>query len=233
MTIDIDFLLQAIPNTPEALRPVLDEIIAVDTGNDFITFEVTKIMPIASAKKYAGIGATIVARIKNTRTVFSVDFGVGDVIVPRPEKRRIPSQLVGFESPVVSAYSVESAVAEKLDAILSLMEFSSRMKDYYDILYLSRKFDFDGTTLTEAIARTIDNRGRNFEATRFDLLMALAGDSVMEKKWTAFLRKIKTDEVDFPKMLSLLDQFLRAVVTAATSGRNLTKTWYSIEGQWR
>jgi len=233
VTVDVDFLLQAIPNTPDELRPVLEEIITANTGNDFITFEITKIAPIAVAKKYAGIGATVVARIKNTRTIFSVDIGVGDIIFPRPEKRRLPTQLDDFEPPVVSAYSVESTVAEKLDAILSLMEFSSRMKDYYDILYLSRKFDFDGTTLTEAIARTIDNRDRNFDATLFDQLMALADDPSMKKKWAAFLRKIKTDEVDFPKMLSLLDRFLRVVVTAATSGQNVTKTWYSIEGQWR
>ena len=233
VTVDVDFLLQAIPNTPDELRPVLEEIITANTGNDFITFEITKIAPIAVAKKYAGIGATVVARIKNTRTIFSVDIGVGDIIFPRPEKRRLPTQLDDFEPPVVSAYSVESTVAEKVDAILSLMEFSSRMKDYYDILYLSRKFDFDGTTLTEAIARTIDNRDRNFDATLFDQLMALADDPSMKKKWAAFLRKIKTDEVDFPKMLSLLDRFLRVVVTAATSGQNVTKTWYSIEGQWR
>ena len=50
------------------------------------------------------------------------------------EKRRIPTQLDGFEAPVINTYSIETTVAEKIDAILSLMEFSSRMKDYYDIL---------------------------------------------------------------------------------------------------
>lgn len=43
--------------------------------------------------KYAGIGASIVAGIKKTRKPFGVDFGVGDVIVLKEEKRRIPSQL--------------------------------------------------------------------------------------------------------------------------------------------
>ena len=46
---------------------------------------------------------------------------------------------------------VETTVAEKLDAILSLMEFSSRMKDYYDIYYLANKFDFDGKVLKMCI----------------------------------------------------------------------------------
>ena len=33
------------------------------------------------------------------------------------------------------------------------MEFSSRMKDYYDLCYLANKFDFNGVTLTEALKK--------------------------------------------------------------------------------
>ena len=70
VTVDVDFLLRKVPNTPEQLKPVLEEIIATPTGNDFITFEIKSIEPIAVAKKYAGIGASVVARIKNTKTPF-------------------------------------------------------------------------------------------------------------------------------------------------------------------
>lgn len=134
VTVDVDFLLKKVPNTPERLQILLQEIISCDTGNDFVTFVVKSVMPITIAKKYAGIRASIVACIKNTRTPFSIDFGVGDVIVPNQEKRKIPTQLADFDAPSVNTYSIETTVAEKLDAILSLMEFSSRMKDYYDIL---------------------------------------------------------------------------------------------------
>ena len=88
VTVDVDFLLRQVPNTPEQLKSLLEEIITVPTGNDFVTFEIKDVAPIAVAKKYAGIGASIVARIKNTRTPFSIDFGVGDVIVPKQEKRQ-------------------------------------------------------------------------------------------------------------------------------------------------
>ena len=67
-----------------------------------------------------------------------------------------------FESPTVNTYSVETTVAEKLDAILSLMEFSSRMKDYYDLYYIANKFDFDGAVLTDALRKTFANREHNF-----------------------------------------------------------------------
>ena len=60
VTVDVDFLLRQIPNTPEQLKSILEDI--------------------------------IVAHIKNTRIPFRIDFGVGDVIVPKQEKRQI-SQL--------------------------------------------------------------------------------------------------------------------------------------------
>jgi hypothetical protein len=68
VTADVDFLLRKMPNTPEQLQAILEEIIATQTGNDFITFEIKNVAPIAVAKKYAGIGASLVARIKNKRT---------------------------------------------------------------------------------------------------------------------------------------------------------------------
>ena len=68
VTVDVDFLLRQMPNTPEQLRAVLEEIIVAPTENEFVTFEITDVSPIAVAKKYAGIGASLVANIKNTRT---------------------------------------------------------------------------------------------------------------------------------------------------------------------
>ncbi|MEF9922611.1 MAG: nucleotidyl transferase AbiEii/AbiGii toxin family protein, partial [Anaerovoracaceae bacterium] len=75
VTVDVDFLLRKLPNTIEKLREVLSEIINTESKNDYITFEITSVEPIAMQKKYAGIGATIVAKIKNTKTTFSIDLG--------------------------------------------------------------------------------------------------------------------------------------------------------------
>lgn len=208
VTVDVDFLLRQMPNTPEQLRAVLEEIIAADTGNDFITFEIKSIAPIAVAKKYAGIGASMIARIKNTRTPFSIDFGVGDVIVPQQEKRTIPTQLLDFEAPTINTYSLETTVAEKLDAILSLMEFSSRMKDYYDLYYLANHFEFDNAVLAEAMRKTFSNRGHHFTAEQFEQVMNFDADEGMQKKWKAFTRKIDTETDDFSTVLKTIEAFL-------------------------
>ena len=232
ITVDVDFLLRKIPNTPEQLKTVLKEIIAIPTGNDFITFEIKDVVPIAVAKKYAGVGASVVARIKNTKTPFSIDFGVGDVIVPKQEKRKIPTQLSDFDAPTVNTYSLETTIAEKIDAILSLMEFSSRMKDYYDIYYLANKFDFDGATLTEALKKTFENRGHSFTVEQFDQVMGFADDAAMQKKWKAFVRKIDTKTDDYSTVLKTIKVFLTKPFAAAVGGKDFSEKWFAANSKW-
>ena len=233
VTVDVDFLLRSMPNTPEQLEAILNEIIAEDTGNDFITFEIRSVAPIAVAKKYAGIGASIIARIKNTKTPFGIDFGVGDVIVPYQEKREIPTQLPDFNSPTVNTYSIETTIAEKLDAILSLMEFSSRMKDYYDIYYLANKFDFDGAILTEALKKTFTNRNHNFTLEQFQQMIEFDSDDAMQKKWKAFVKKINTKTDAFEFVLRTIKEFLTAPFTAAIKDKMFDEQWSAAENSWK
>ena len=233
VTIDVDFLLRKLPNTPEEIKSMLKEIIAADTGNDFISFEIKGVAPIAAAKKYAGIGASLVARIKNTKTPFGIDFGVGDVIVPKQEKRKIPTQLDNFEAPTVNTYSLETTVAEKLDAILSLMEFSSRMKDYYDIYYLAAKFDFDGATLTEALKRTFENRGHRFTAEQFEQVMTFGSDHAMQRKWDAFRRKMGTKTEDYDPVLRRIKEFLAGPYNAVMEQAAFDMNWSAEKQIWK
>ena len=232
VTLDVDFLLRRIPNTPEQLKAILEEIIVTDTGNDFITFEIRDVAPIAVTKKYAGIGASLLAKIKNTKTPFGIDFGVGDVIVPKQEKRKIPTQLDDFNAPMVNTYSLETTIAEKLDAILSLMEFSSRMKDYYDLYYLANKFDFDGATLTKALNKTFKNREHHFTVEQFEQIMTFGRDDTMQKKWKAFCRKIDTKTDDFITVLKTIRKFLSEPYNAAVENKEFVETWTASNRKW-
>ena len=232
VTVDVDFLLRNVPNTPERLQTVIETIISTPTNNDFVNFEIKNIAPIAVAKKYTGIGVSLVAQIKNTKTPFSIDFGVGDVIVPKQQKRRIPTQLDDFTAPTVNTYSLETTIAEKIDAILSLMEFSSRMKDYYDIYYLANKFNFDGNVLTEALGETFKNREHNFTVEQFEQVMSFDKDTAMQKKWKAFVRKIDMKTDDYSTVLKTIKAFLTKPFTAAVGGKEFTSKWSANNGEW-
>ena len=214
-TMDIDFLLQRLPNTPERLQLIIEEIISTDTGNDFISFELKNVQTTAVAKKYTGISASLLAKLKNTKTPINIDFGFGDVIVPQQEKRSIPTQLEEFEKPVVNTYSLETTIAEKLDAILDLMEFSSRMKDYYDIYYLSNRFEFDNKKLTEAMKKTFANRNHRFTNKQFEQAMQFGTNTDMQKKWQAFAKKINFNKVDFNEVVRSINDFLKKPFASA------------------
>lgn len=233
VTVDVDFLLRKISNTPEQMETILKEIIAEDTGNDFVAFDIKSVEPISVAKKYAGIGASMVAKIKNTRTPFGIDFGVGDVIVPKKEKRMLPTQLPDFSAPLVNTYSIETTVAERLDAILNLMEFSSRMKDYYDIYYLANKFDFDGKVLTEALRKTFENRGHSFTIEQFEYVVGFDDDTAMQKKWKAFVRKTDIKTNDFGTVMKTINAFLTKPFTTVVEGNTFLDKWTAQDNVWR
>ena len=66
------------------------------------------------------------------------------------QKMHFPVML-NSSPPRLLCYSLESAIAEKPEAIVKLGTLNSRMKDFYDIWALSRRFDFDGSNRTFAI----------------------------------------------------------------------------------
>lgn len=94
VTVDVDFLLRQIPNTPEQLKGILEEVIAIQTGNDFVTFEIKDITPIAVAKKYAGMGASMVAHIKNTRTPLALISVLAISLCQSRKKEKSPLSLM-------------------------------------------------------------------------------------------------------------------------------------------
>ena len=164
---------------------------------------------------------------------FNVDIGVGDVIVPDAQRRNIQTQLDGYAKPEILTYSLESTIAEKFDAILQRFELTGRMKDFYDIYYLSRTFDFDGLKLQTAIQETLQNRGTAYEKDSFDRVLALADDADMQTKWRYFLKTIKNPEITFPRVIDGIEQFLGPVWKAVLSEEELLQNWSSAEFCWQ
>lgn len=231
-TVDIDFLLRQFPGTIEDIKRMVDEIIAVDSGNDFITFSSKGFETISPQRKYTGVSFQLVGQIKNTRTPFDVDFGVGDVIVPNSHKRTIPVQLDGFEVPEVLTYSLESTIAEKFDALLQRLELTSRMKDIYDIYYLSSMFDFDGRALQQAVFETLQNRGTAYERGSFDRVIALAENKDIQVRWRQYLRRLKMPELALDDVMRSIDAFLRPVWNAIIDEQELFLEWKCASAVW-
>lgn len=230
-TVDVDFLMRRMSNELEHMDAVIEEIIATQTGNnDVVILSAKQTEQISPQRKYPGVSTQIIGRIKNVRVPFAVDVGIGDVIVPSPQKRTVPPQLDGYEAPEVLTYSLESTIAEKFDAILQRFELTGRMKDFYDIYYLSQTFDFDGRSLQEAILQTLSTRGTPYERDSFDRVIALAEDADMQTKWRYFLKTIKGREIAFEDVIAQLDRFLRPVWDAIINEDEFFDTWSGLQG---
>ena len=231
-TVDVDFLMRGLNNDLARMDEIIAEILAVDTGNDFVTFKAGKTEPIAIQRKYHGISTQITGYIKNVRVPFNVDIGVGDVIVPNAQRRNIQTQLDGYEKPEIHTYSLESTIAEKFDAILQRFELTGRMKDFYDIYYLSRAFDFDGLKLQTAIQETLQNRGTVYEKDSFDRILALADDPDMQTKWRYFLKTLGNPDMPFADVIEGIKAFLLPVWDAMMTEKELQLSWSPIGVEW-
>lgn len=224
-TIDVDFLLRGFSNSIEDVKSMIGKIIETSTGNDFVSMTAKGFEEISPQRKYHGISTQIIGQIKNVRVPFNVDIGVGDIIVPKAQERRINTQLPDFEKPVIKTYSLESTIAEKFDAILQRFELTGRMKDFYDIYYLARTFDFEGTKLRAAIFETLKKRETPYDRDSFKRILALSEDEDMQKRWRYFLKNIKDGTLEFAVVIKEMQKFLEPVFDAIVDEEEWKKNW--------
>jgi predicted nucleotidyltransferase component of viral defense system len=231
-TVDSDYLLENYPNDIDTIENLVNEIISFPGKNDFIKFEIRKLEKISELKKYSGIRVNLTGMIGRTITPFSIDFGVGDVIKPSPVKRTLPVLLPELEQPEILTYSLESTVAEKLDAIIYLMEITGRMKDFYDIYYLATTFDFIGRDLQEAIQITLTNRNRDFRNDSVVVIHRLVNNSAIQRRWGNFCKKILKYNLDFNCVVNLIIDFTLPPYESIMKDEKFFKTWNSKKKQY-
>jgi hypothetical protein len=74
-TIDVDFLLRQRSSSLDDVRNMIEEILNVPTGNDYINMIAQGFEEITPQRKYKGISAQVIGSIKNVRVPFNVDIG--------------------------------------------------------------------------------------------------------------------------------------------------------------
>ena len=232
-TQDIDFLMLQLSNDIDKVKGIMEEICHVDTANDYIKIEVLNTETITPEKEYQGVSVKFIGRIKQVRIPFSIDLGIDDVIVPKAVIRSLKTRLIDFDAPQVYTYSLESTIAEKFDAILKRMEGTSRMKDFFDIYYLSSMFDFDGRKLQEAIWQTIQHRGTVYETNSFDRIAAFNGNAFLLAQWTRFQPSMQMQLPEFASIIKRLEDFLKPVFVASINEIELFMDWSAEQEKWK
>ena len=230
-TRDIDFLIKNLHGSLENIEQTMRDICNISTGNDFIMLEVLGTETISIDKKYPGVKTSFMGRIGKVRIPFSIDVGIDDIIVPDPIKRMIVTRLPDFVSPEVFTYSLESTIAEKFDAILQRMAGTSRMKDFYDIYYLSGIFDFEGEILIQAVKSTLAHRNRELPTDAFAEIEDFRNNDALNTQWKAF-DPAKESGLLFDDVLDRLAVFLEPIYHNILSETNYDKRWSCESKMW-
>ena len=211
-TLDIDFLGHNISNEGNIVIAAFREICSVPYEEDGIIFDIEHITAqnITEFKDYHGIRLSIPVQMDTISQVMTMDIGFGDVVTPSPVCLEYPLLLEHLPVPNILAYSIETVIAEKMHAVIDLADQSSRMKDYYDLYNLLSKEKYDSETLQEAIIRTFENRHTSYDANTMFFRKDFAGNSQMQTRWKAFLRKItKEADVSFFEVVTYIQTTLK------------------------
>ena len=158
-TKDIDFLGMHINSAPQSLRRALTEICAISHQEDGVTFDMDSLSTedIVKDGNYQGVRIGITAHLDRTKQRLKIDIGFGDTVVPAPMEMAYPV-ILEMDAPVLFAYSIESTIAEKFEAMIDLAEVNTRMKDFYDVYHLLKNHQVDPKTLEQAIQQTFRRR---------------------------------------------------------------------------
>ncbi|MFZ4618150.1 MAG: nucleotidyl transferase AbiEii/AbiGii toxin family protein [Rectinemataceae bacterium] len=229
-TMDID-LLGKLDNAEAAIQSMVRSVIGIQVPEDGILFDTATIATsrITEDADYHGIRVTFLAHLDSARINMRLDIGFGDVVFPDPERLLFPT-ILALPAPELLCYSRESAIAEKGQAMVKLGSLNSRMKDFFDIWLLSRQFDFDASTLREALRLTFEKRGTDLAGLGFfpqDFAQA------KQVQWKAFRSRMKLDHSPelFSDVLVHLACFLVPFAIPGQGTSSATTKWIA-PGPW-
>ena len=227
-TKDIDLMGKDTPNDLESIKNIFSEIAQIDC-EDGLTFDAENISAerIIEDDNYKGIRIRFTVRLGKATDGVQIDIGFGDVIHKGPIKIEYPT-LLDFTAPSILAYSIESAIAEKFEAIVSLGMATSRMKDFYDILFFAQKNKFDSVDLLEAIKLTFNNRNTAVDLRNLVFADNFKKDLQKQIQWQAFLKKKKLEADDnFEIVVTKLENFIEPLFDSSEN-----KRWDSTKWSW-
>ncbi len=232
-TRDIDFMGDGTEDIKE-----LEEMIAnccnVPVEEDGLIFNPESVVgeEIREQDAYKGVRLRVRGTLGSSRIHIQIDIGFGDAIVPGPLWIEYPVLLEG-EAPKVKAYTLESAIAEKFQAMVALDLANSRMKDFYDIYFLIRNRSFEGIQIQKAIEATFKRRKTALPAEIPTALTdAFYSDAEKVRQWGAFRRNIDKHQTleDFGSVITILERFLWPVVKSCLGSRDYEKHWEPSNG---
>jgi len=211
-TKDIDFLAQAISNDLEKVKNIFNEIISIEM-NDGLTFATEiKTMSIVPDAKYEGVRVKIESYLERARYDLTIDIGYSDRLLSAAEERSFPVLLSNSDIPVIKIYPPEQVIAEKFEAMVKLYTQNGRLKDFYDISFISRENTFKHSELRRVIIQTFNNRNTLIEDKERVFASDFKESPEFQKQWQAFINRNRLNyPFTFAQVMEIIENFLQPV----------------------
>ncbi len=212
-TLDLDLLAKKIKSDTQIVHGIFRTVCNITFAEDGVLFDADKIetLEIVKEGRYSGIRVKVPASLGKINQRMQIDIGFGDVIIPAPVEMNYPT-LLEMQIPLIYAYSVESIVSEKFEAMIDLSELNSRMKDFYDVYKILKKGNFDKGYLKKAIAQTINTRETIMPDDHPIFTKNFATDNMRNIQWKAFLKKANLDQsILFEEVMSVIKEELKPI----------------------
>lgn len=232
VTKDIDFLGNNIDNSKEFVEKVFKEILVLKIEDGLIydldNIEVERIKEDAD---YEGIRLKIECYLGKMSKKIQIDIGYGDKVYPHIQYAKYPS-LLDDEIDNIAAYSIETVISEKFEAMLKLSYLNSRLKDFYDIYNIINSYDIIGENIQTAINETLQNRGTLLEKNPVIFREDFYTDKEKLTQWKYFIKKINIENIDFEEVINNLKIFLGYIIENLLKNKRLEKNWNHLKQIW-
>ncbi|MFQ5544482.1 MAG: nucleotidyl transferase AbiEii/AbiGii toxin family protein [Acidiferrobacterales bacterium] len=233
-TRDADFLGSG-DSGIDHLAGLFREVCGIHVEDDGLAFVEDSVQaePIRDDMEYGGVRVTLQATLHGARIPLQVDIGFGDVITPAANTIDYPT-LLDSPAPRIRAYPRETVIAEKYQAMVNLGIANTRMKDFYDLRVLARRFEFNGEILATAIRNTFQRRGTQLPgSTPLPFTHEFYDDGQKNTQWRAFTQKGRLMETPPPlaDVCKFLHSFLVPPTESLTQGTGFPMKW-PMGGPW-
>ena len=207
-----------ITHDSKQLQHVFEEICAIEVPEDGVEFLVDD-LKVTTIK--GGVSIEMPVSIGALHTHLNIEISFGDQLVLTPKTVVFPT-LLDMAPPVVFAHSIEVIIAEKFEAMISLVESDDSMKDFYDVYVLLTTQSFEGRVLQEAISEAFDRRRTRIEKDHPVLSKQFYLDAQRNKQWHAFMGQ---QAVSFEEVMKRLQKVLVPIYSVIVIEDEFFKNW--------
>jgi predicted nucleotidyltransferase component of viral defense system len=231
-TRDLDLLRFGNPDMAE-LERIFRQICTIESDSqDGIVFlpETVQGEVIREESNYDGIRIKLEFRIGRTGEFMQIDIGFGDAVNPPAAEIQFPS-ILEMPSAKFRAYCQDTVIAEKVEAMVSLGYANSRMKDFYDVYTLSKRFHYDGTTLKDTIQSTFSRRNTEIP-NKLPVAFSeeFSHDALKQTQWNAFVKRNSLEPTDFADAVEGIRAYIYPVFVAINDSNDYPLKWQPDRG---